>query len=142
MLAETLTGSIYVAMPFENPFDSLLALYIVVKSPQRGIIVKLAGDVKPDPQTGQLTTTFNGNPQLPFSSFTLELRQGATSPLVSPPVCGQYAATAALTPWSAPTETHLVTSPPFEITQGVGGGAVPGGWCAAISPPGRGRHAE
>ena len=55
-----------------------------MKDPQRGIIVKLAGQIEPNPVTGQLVTTFDDNPQVPFSKFTLKLRQGATSPLVSP----------------------------------------------------------
>ena len=36
VLAEKLSGAIYIAKPFENPFDSLLALYIVVKDPRGG----------------------------------------------------------------------------------------------------------
>ena len=56
---EKLSGSIYIAKPFENPFDSLLGLYIVVKDPVRGIIVKLAGHIEPNPVTGQLVTTFD-----------------------------------------------------------------------------------
>ena len=38
-------GSVYVADPYENPFNSLLALYIVVDDLKTGIVVKLAGEV-------------------------------------------------------------------------------------------------
>ena len=48
-----------------------------MKDPARGIIVKLAGHIEPNPVTGQLVTTFDENPQVPFSKFTLKLRQGA-----------------------------------------------------------------
>ena len=41
-----------------NPFDSLLALYIVVDDPAAGIMIKLAGKLEADPQTGQLTASF------------------------------------------------------------------------------------
>ena len=61
-----LKGSVYLAKPFDNPFGSLLALYLVVEDEATGIIAKLAGKVKPDPATGQLTTTFAENPQLPL----------------------------------------------------------------------------
>jgi hypothetical protein len=127
VLAEKLTGNIYIAKPFENKFDSLLGLYIVVKDPVRGIVVRLAGHIEPDELTGQIVATFNNNPQVPFSRFTLKLRQGQTSPLVSPPVCGSYFAEANLTPWSTPLTPQLVDSPPFSITQGIGGVCPSGG---------------
>jgi hypothetical protein len=133
VLAEKLMGAVYVAKPFDNPFNSLLGLYIVVKSPARGIIVKLAGHIEPDPVTGQLVTTFDENPQVPFSKFTLKLRQGATSPLVSPPVCGTYTAEAQLTPWSDPLVPQLVDSS-FQIENGIGGRPCPTGGVPPFKP--------
>ena len=135
VLAEKITGAIYLATPFENPADSLLALYIVAKVPDRGIIVKLAGKVEPNPVTGQLVTTFDNNPQVPFSKFTLKLRQGETSPLVSPPACGTYTVLSSLTPWSAPGEPRLVSSePPLQIERGVHGGPCPSGGTPPFKP--------
>jgi len=134
VLSEGLTGNIYIAAPFENKFGSLLALYIVVKNPQRGIIVKLAGKIEPNPVTGQLVTTFADNPQVPFSRFTLKLRQGATSPLVSPATCGAYAAEGELTPWSEPLSPQRVLSPAFQIETGVGGGPCPTGGTPPFKP--------
>jgi hypothetical protein len=133
VLTEHATGSVYVAKPFENPFHSLLALYIVAKVPERGIIVKVAGEVHADPVTGQLTTTFRENPQVPFNRFTLRFRQGATSPLISPPACGRYTALADLTPWSAPLEPHHLLSE-FEIEHGVNGGPCPSGGLPPFHP--------
>jgi hypothetical protein len=139
LLKERLDGSLYVAQQddpgttgagAENPFDSLLALYVVVKNPERGVIIKLAGKVSPDPRTGQLVTTFDQNPQLPFSSFKLHFREGARSPLSTPPACGTYTTTAKLTPWSAPaTEVEDTTS--FQITEGINGTPCP----SANTPP-------
>jgi hypothetical protein len=135
VLAEKhLGGNIYVAAPFENKFGSLLALYIVVKNPARGIIVKLAGKIEPNETTGQLVTTFNENPQVPFSTFTLKLTQGTTSPLVSPPACGSYTAEADLTPWSAPLEPQHLLSPPFQIETGIGDGPCPAGGVPPFHP--------
>ncbi len=133
VLAEKIPGAIYVAKPYENPFDSLLVLYVVAKDPARGILVKVAGKIEPNPVTGQLTTTFDDNPQQPFSRFTLKFRPGATAPLVSPPACGTYTTLAALTPWSAPTEPRLVQSA-FEVTQGVHEGSCPAGGVPPFDP--------
>ncbi|HEX6154286.1 MAG TPA: hypothetical protein VFZ19_12265, partial [Solirubrobacterales bacterium] len=40
-------GSIYVATPYENPFGTLLALYMVIREPELGILVRLPGKVVP-----------------------------------------------------------------------------------------------
>jgi hypothetical protein len=135
VLAEKhLSGNIYIAKPYENPSGTLLALYIVVKDPQRGIVVKLAGRIDPNETTGQLVTTFDENPQVPFSKFTLKLRQGANSPLVSPPACGSYTTEADLTPWSAPLSPQHILSPSFAIETGIGGGPCPAGGVPPFHP--------
>jgi hypothetical protein len=141
VLAEKLTGNIYVAKPFDNPFGtpkhpggSLLALYVVVKAPARGLVVKLAGKIEPNLVTGQLVTSFENNPQVPFGKVTLKLRQGVTSPLVSPPACGTYTAQADLTPWSAPLSPQHMSSQRFAIEQGIGGGPCPPGGVPPFKP--------
>ena len=133
ILAEKINGAIYVATPFDNPFDSLLSLYIVAKAPPRGVIVKVAGQVELDKTTGQVVTTFDNNPQQPFSRFTLKFRPGGTAPLVSPPSCGRYRAEASLTPWSTPaTPRSLLSS--FEVTKGVHEGPCPPGGVPPFGP--------
>src|SRR5205807_8424793 len=82
LLEQPLTGSVYLAAPFDTPFHTLLGIYIVVKGP--GIILKLPGKVTADPTTGQLTTTFDDNPQLPFSDLTLDFAGGPRAALVTP----------------------------------------------------------
>lgn len=135
LLDEVLTGSLYQAQPDdpataapgqENPFDSLLALYIVIRNPQNGVLVKLAGKVEPDPRTGQLISTFDDVPQFPFSSFNLHFREGPRSPLVTPPACGTYTTRAMLTPWANPDNPVEATST-FRIGSGPNGGACPQG---------------
>ncbi|HEX5763190.1 MAG TPA: hypothetical protein VFY04_08730 [Solirubrobacterales bacterium] len=121
---EILHGSIFVAEPFTNRFGSLLAIYQVIKSPKLGIVVKLAGKVEPDPKTGQLVTTFDDLPQLPFSDFRLRFREGGRSPLITPPQCGTYETVGVFTPWANPGLPYTTTST-FEITRGVGGGPCP-----------------
>jgi len=133
LLDEVAEGSLYIAKPKENPFGALIALYMVLKIPERGVVVKLAGKVEPDPVTGQLVTSFDDIPQLPVESFHLHFREGARSPLVTPPRCGTYTSTARFIPWSAtdpfnPQAAEIVTThPTFAISSGVDGGACPGG---------------
>jgi hypothetical protein len=142
LLAERIEGSVYLAEPYNNrpefgtpehPGGSLLALYVVAKAPDRGVIVKSAGKVEPDPVTGQLTSTFQDLPQQPFSKVTLALKQGATSPLVSPPVCGTYTAQALLTPYSAPGEPRSLANG-LQIENGIGGGPCPAGGIPPFTP--------
>jgi hypothetical protein len=108
LVEEPIKGSLFVAKPFENlAGNSLIALYMVLKNQDLGVLVKQPAKVVPDPATGQLTTIADDIPQLPFSHFTLHFREGGRSPLVTPPLCGNYEAKAVLTPWSgtAPIET-------------------------------------
>jgi len=121
---DLLKGTVFVATPYENPFNSLISLYMTIKHPQRGINVALAGKVEPDPRTGQLITTFDDLPQLPFSHFRFHFREGGRSPLVTPPTCGTYETKAVFTPWANPGSTYPTTSS-FKISSGVNGGPCP-----------------
>ena len=127
---ETIGGQVYVAKPYENPFGSLIALYIVLQDPGLGISVKLAGEVTPDPQTGQLTSVFGAPghelPQLPISDFRVHLREGARSPLITPPGCGEHTLTADFTPWAHPAQTVERTAQ-LHVGAGPGGGPCPTG---------------
>ncbi len=131
LVTETAKGSIFLAKPYENPFDSLLAIYMVLRIPERGVVVRLAGEVETDPETGQITTTFDEIPQLPVSHFELRFREGARAPLVTPRTCGHYESTATFTAWSGQVVT---THPSFDITSGVGGGACPKGDLPPFKP--------
>jgi hypothetical protein len=133
LLAQKIHGAIYIAQPYENPFGSLVALYVVAKNPETGILIKLPGKVTPNPVTGQLTTTFENNPQLAFNHFNFHFREGQQAPLISPPVCGTYNTSAVLTPWSEPTAPLTETSS-FSVTKGYDGGACPSGGVPPFKP--------
>ena len=126
LLPNPLVGAAYLATPApfgeggQNPFSSLLALYIVAKDPVSGVLVKIAGEVTPDPVTGQLTSTFKNTPQLPFEDLKLRFFGGSRAPLGTPPLCGSYAASASIAPWSGNPAAE-VSSPPFAITSGPNG---------------------
>ncbi len=133
LLEETIEGSLYLAAPYANPSGNLIALYLIARAPERGVIVKQAGRVQPDPRTGQLVTTFEGLPPLPYSDFKLHFREGGRAPLVSPPACGGYTTTAKLYPFSDPTHPYTTTSP-FKISHGVDGGSCPSGGTPPFNP--------
>jgi hypothetical protein len=121
-----LEGQIYVARQTENPFHSLLALYIVVDDPKTGVVVKLPGEVRADPVTGRLQTVVDDSPQFPFSELRTHFFGGQKAALRTPAVCGTYQVTSTLTPWSAPESGPPATpTASFRITQGAGGGACP-----------------
>jgi hypothetical protein len=119
-----LKGSIYVAAQNENPFSSLLAIYIVVNDPRTGVLVKIPAEVKADEATGQLTTVVDNSPQFPFSELRTHFFSGNTAALATPQACGTYAITSELTPWSAP-QSGPASAPgaSFQVDQGAGGGA-------------------
>ena len=120
-----LRGDLFVAKPYENPFGSLLAVYVTVREPQLGIFVSQPLEVSPDPKTGQLVSTATDMPQLPFSHFRLHFREGARAPLISPPGCGSFETTAKLYPWSgSPPVTSTST---FQIVAGPNGSPCPSG---------------
>jgi hypothetical protein len=149
LLDQPVKGSLFLAEPYENPFPepeaghpngTLLAVYIVAKLPDRGLLIKSAGKVEPNPVTGQLTTTFDNIPQLPFSHFTLHFREGQSAPLVTPPACGTFTTQASFVPWSAadpnnPASEEVVhETPSFTITKGVHEGPCPSGGVPPFNP--------
>ncbi len=134
LLSHELEGSVYLATPApnseasKNPFNSLIALYIVAKDPISGVLVKLAGEGHSDESTLRISTTFHNTPQVPFEDLRLDLFGGPRASVSTPPFCGGYATDAAFTPWSG-TGVLNVLGPPeaFNIASGVAGGPCPAG---------------
>lgn len=142
LVPEPIDGSVYLAQQddpatsqagAENPFDSLLAFYIVLKHPGLGVLFEIPAEVEPDPRTGQLVTTVTDAPQWPFTRFKFHFREGQRAPLITPPACGTYTTTAELTPWARPSEVVKETAS-FQITRGVGGGPCPPGGLPPFAP--------
>lgn len=128
-----LQGAIYLAEPddpaapgAENPFDSLLAVYLVAKSPVRGVLIEVAGKLTPDPQSGRITATFENLPQLPYDELEVNFKSGQRAPIVTPAACGAAATEIDLAPWagSAATARSTTVTP---IEHGVAGGPCPSG---------------
>lgn len=92
-------------------------IFVDAESARYGVTVRLLGRVSANPMTGQLTTTFDGTPQVPFSSFRLDFNPGARAVLSSPPSCGPNQSTTVMTPWSGnppatPNGAFTLTSAP------------------------------
>jgi hypothetical protein len=119
LLPNPLVGEVYLAAQNANPFGSLVAVYIVAKDPVSGVLVKVAGQVKLDPVTGQLVSTFENTPQLPWEDLTLHFFGSARAPLSTPALCGAYTTQASFTPWSG--NPAATPSSSFEITSGPNG---------------------
>jgi hypothetical protein len=119
LLPHPLVGAAYLAEQDANPFGSLVAMYIVVYDQYSGVRVKLAGEVKPDPVTGQLVSTFDNTPQLPFEELDLHFFGGSRAPLDTPALCGGYTTTASIAPWSGNEPVRSASE--FQITSGPNG---------------------
>ncbi|MET0602409.1 MAG: hypothetical protein ABW167_10500 [Baekduia sp.] len=105
VLPDPLTGDIILASQNDNPFRSLIAMYLAVKGP--GFSVKLPGKVDLDQATGQLKVTFETTPQLPFSRMQVELLSGSQAALATPAVCGTYNTHVEITSWASDTPVSL-----------------------------------
>jgi hypothetical protein len=134
LFEKLLNGAIYLAQPdgpatstpgAENPFDSLIVIYLVAKLPERGVIVKLAGEIVPDPITGDLTAFFDGLPQLPYSDLNMVFRTGQRAFLITPPKCGPAVTQIELTPWAGSLSVNAQSE--SKIETGIGGGPCPSG---------------
>jgi hypothetical protein len=123
LLDNPLVGEVFLANQEENPFGSLLAIYLVVNDPLTGVLIKLPGEVQADPKTGRLTTIFDNNPQLPFDDLILRFRGGGPrSEFATSEVCGNFPAEGEWTPWSAPESgPPAQTSASFSVTSNCAG---------------------
>ena len=123
-----LHGDVFTATQDENPFGSMVALYMVIRDREMGIIVKQPGRVELDPATGQVKTTFGepGSeiPQFPFSHLRFRFKGGARAPLATPSACGNYQVEATFTPWANPSAPVTRTAE-LAVTSGPGGAPCP-----------------
>jgi hypothetical protein len=130
----SLTGGIYVGEQKSNDPASGEEFRILAeaKSEALGIAVRLIGNVKANPATGQLTTVFTekevgplagplpeGLPQVPFESVVLHF-DGVRKVLTTPSTCAAAKTTSTMEPWSTPDSTRhpaseftLTTAPGF-----------------------------
>ncbi len=118
LLPDKLEGDVYVLQ--SNPPH----LQLLVAASADGVNLKLIGDVHLDETTGQLTTTFSGTPQLPFTKFQLAFSGGAQAALSTPLSCGVYTTTSDFTPWSSPFTADVFSDSAFAIESGADGSSA------------------
>lgn len=121
LLRVPLSGAVYLAAQRKNPFRSLLAIYLAARA--HGVQVKLAGHVIANRKTGQLTTRFSDNPQLPFTDLKLSLSGGPRAPLAMPDLCRTYVTNSSLTSWSSTGAQSPSSS--FKVSSGCVSGFKP-----------------
>jgi len=141
LLTEELTGRVYIAKPECEPCGAADAgsgklLKLFIEAEGSGVRVKLPGAGTVNTETGQLTTTFENNPQTPFNRLVLTVKGGPDASLANPQLCGSYTTSAQLTPWSAGGTTASgreilgdmpasITSEAFSVTWETSGGECP-----------------
>jgi hypothetical protein len=123
LLDESLQGNVHLATPFDNPFNSLFAIYFVIDNAERGIRIKLAGRTDVD-STGKITTTFDDQPQLPFDHLYVNLHTPNGGPLSSPD-CGTHSVKATFYPWARPNTPSALTAP-FSVNTNCGATRIGG----------------
>jgi hypothetical protein len=100
-LSAPVKGAVYQRTPVKG---NLFGVWLVAD--ELGVHLKLPGEVHADPESGQLTTLFEGTqateglPQAPVESFELRFFSGPRAPLAAPRACGTYYAHYSFVPWS------------------------------------------
>lgn len=133
--ADPLLGSIYLAQQHSNPFGSNFAMYVATEAD--GTLIKLPARIDANPLTGQLTTTFSNNPQLPFTDFKLNFFGGPRAVLATGGVCGTLPVTGDVQPWSTPGSGPDATpTASVSIASGCAGGFHPTFTAGMANPQG------
>ncbi len=110
----SLSGPVYLGNPSGGPISGPpFTIYLDAESVY-GVSVRLQGQVSANPSTGRLETTFQHNPQLPFSDLILTLDGGARSPLANPLTCATGQVESIFTPYTG--GAPALSSQPFTAT--------------------------
>jgi uncharacterized repeat protein (TIGR01451 family) len=125
-LANPLEGALYLADQTQNPFGSLVAMYVVVEDPVSGVQARLAGEVTLEEQhAGRIVARFENTPQVPLEELEIHLFEGE---LVTPSLCRRpgeedYETAATFAPWSGAASQQSTSG--FYVTSGPNGGPCP-----------------
>lgn len=104
-----IAGELFLAQPddpmtaapgAENPFDSMLSVYLVLRAPERGILLTLPIRIDADQRNGSLTASFPRIPELSLSHLSLRFNSGPRAPLTTPPGCDSHTISYSLMPSS------------------------------------------
>ncbi len=133
VLGEPLEGQVFLGTPNCGPCTlqdaqngNLVRLFMQLRAPASGIVLKIPGTTTVDPTTGALTTSFPESPQQPLGDLTFTLKSGPRAPLATPQTCGTFTTNSTLTPWSAPESgPPALSASPFEIASNCNPGFSP-----------------
>lgn len=114
ILESPLSGSVFIARPWENPLGTRFAAYLVAEGD--GVVVTLVAKIAPDPVDGQVSILVANSPQLPVTRVSLDLDGGPRAPFATPG-CGVHGVAANVTSWAAP-QTGLELRSPFPVVAG------------------------
>jgi hypothetical protein len=127
---EPIPGEVFLLKPHPGDLpvgggnqDGKFRLLIQLEHRRYGINLKLPGVAIADKDTGQLTTVFTGNPQLPSKHLTVNLKTGPRAPLASPTTCGSFQTTSNFVPWSTPGTPNANPTASFNVGSGANGSA-------------------
>jgi hypothetical protein len=118
----SVTGSVFLGKQLSRDPTSgqEYRIFVDAESARYGISARLIGNVAADPKTGKLTATLADNPQVPISSFKIQLNAGPRAPLTSPPTCGPNESTSAIDPYTGTPQANPTTK--FDLAKAPGGG--------------------
>ncbi len=121
----SLKGNLYLGQQLSRDPTSgeEFRVFLDAESARYGISMRLIGNVSANPSTGQLTTTFSEDPQVPFESVKMQF-EGSKEVLSSPPICAQSETTSSFEPWSTAASTKTPSSS-FTLSKIPGGGSCP-----------------
>ena len=119
---EPMHGSVFIAKQNDNPYNSFLALYLVIEDSKRGLQVKIPARVELDPATGRIRTMLDDLPQFPVSDMQLQFKGGVRAALVNPTTCGRKAIKATFYSWHDP-QTPISSTSSYDVTHEADGSA-------------------
>lgn len=132
VLARAIDGAIYQRTPESG---NLFRIWLVAD--ELGVHVKIPGDIHLDPVTGQITSLFVDNPQVPLRGLKLHFKGGPKGVLSTPMSCGSYASHFEFTPWSG--NAAVSGDAPMKIDEGCETGAFHPRLTAGTANPTAGR---
>jgi hypothetical protein len=136
LLDDTFAGSLYIGSQLSDDPRSgeMFRVMLEIENEERGVDIRLPGRIVVDPGTGQITTSFADNPQLPFSTLDVQLKSGPRAPLTLPKRCGTYDVEAELVGWGVEDRPVKLKSP-LQVNANCGPAGFSPGFQAGTSNP-------
>jgi hypothetical protein len=116
-LLGVVAGKVYFGRTAGHPYQ----IYFFAQ--KQGVTVKLVGNIALDDDSGQITTTLDGLPQVPYTRFLLTFFGGPRGVLTTPPACGDYTTSTLATPFS--TGSTVTTAVTTTFSDDGAGGCAP-----------------